>query len=289
MSSLPFCSDSLNVCVDDRVWDMIFVDATIQTSHNKVVDTAPSTKAIASKDIDIRVWPFVDHKLLMSKYDRIKVFVGDSLISTISKPLFRATSTKTSELLVNGTVILPAETDRDGVSRLIGYLEFVISKPTEPLPYGLCLPMTISLDVCAAASALGMDRYVDKLWRECENLVRNCSPPYADIDAITSFRTYPHTTRFPRLFRILVNNLAVREWRNSILDPQVFRAYCERNPVLDAAIRRANEKYDILVRRRELYEYRDRKWEPIVTMDQEEDNGTIEWDRDYNGPVRERE
>lgn len=239
--------------------------------------------------MDIRVWHFVDRKLLMSKYNRIKVLVGDSLVSTISKPLFRATSTKTSELLVNGTVILPAETDRDGVSRLIDYLEFVISKPTKPLPYGLRLPMTISLGVCAAASALGMDRYVDKLWRECENLIRNCFPPYADIDAITSFRTYPYTTRFQRLFRILVSNLAVRVWRNSILDPQVFRAYCERSLVLDAAIKRANEKYNILVRRRELYEYRDREWEPIVMMDQEEDNGKIEWDRKYNGPVRERE
>ena len=188
MSSSLLRSASPNFRVEDEVWYMIFPDARIKKNKkNKKAagDTAQYPDPITTKDIDIRDWSSIDRMKLESEHNRIKVFIDAELITTISKPLFRATSTKTSEILVDDAVTLPATTDADAVSRLVDYLESIISNPSESLSLPLSLPITATLGPCAAAAALGMDRYVDNLYKECEDLLRTCIPSWTTIDAIT--------------------------------------------------------------------------------------------------------
>ncbi|KAI4665370.1 uncharacterized protein J4E78_002830 [Alternaria triticimaculans] len=221
MTSSLLRSANPNVRVEDEVWDMIFPDAKTEKHQNKAGDTAQSTNPITAKDIDIRDWPFADRKKLESEYNRIKVFIDADLITTISRPLFRATSTTASELLMNDTVILPTTIDGDAVSRLVDYLEDIISNPNKPLPFILHLPMTLSLGICAAAVALGMDKYVDNLYKECEDLLRTCLPSWTTIDAITSYKTT--TPHFSRLFRIMVLDLATRIWNETASNVEIFQ------------------------------------------------------------------
>ncbi|KAI4651760.1 hypothetical protein J4E93_001956 [Alternaria ventricosa] len=286
MSSSLLRSASANVRVEDEVWDMIFPDAKTEKYQNKAGDAAQSTEGITAKDIDIRDWPFTDRKKLESEYEQIKLVVDFELVTTMSKPLFRATSTKTSELLVNGTFILPEATDADAMCGLIEYLEDMISNPAKPSPFILHLPMIISLGVCAAASALGMDKYVDNLYKECEDLLRTCIPSYATITAITTFRT--HTRYFSRLFRILVTNLAIGLSNNAIPDEVGLEAYCMRNPVLDKAIKRSHKRYGSLELRRIYWERKNGKWEPAVCKEMAEAQARIDWDSLYDGPARDR-
>ncbi|KAI4960875.1 hypothetical protein J4E86_002501 [Alternaria arbusti] len=158
MSSLLLRSASPNVRVEDEVWDMIFPDAKTTKNKKAARDTAQYPGPITAKDIDIRDWLFTDRKKLESEHNRIKIFIDAELITTISKPLFRATSTKTSDILVDDTVMLPAATDADAVSQLVDYLEGVISTPSEPQSLPLSLPIVATLNICAASAALGMDR-----------------------------------------------------------------------------------------------------------------------------------
>ncbi|KAI4933161.1 hypothetical protein J4E85_003565 [Alternaria conjuncta] len=231
MSSLLLRSARPNVRVDDDVWDMIFPDARTTKNQKAAGDTTQSPEPITAKDIDIRDWPFTDRKKLESEDNRIKVFIDDELITTISKPLFRATSTKTSEILVDDAVMLPAAVDADAVSRLIKYLEDIIANPGKSPPFILCLPMTTSLDVCAAASALGMDKYVDDLYAQCEDLLRTSLPSWATIEAITSYATM--TAHFSRLFRIMIAGLAKRVWNETASNVEIFQI--QLTPVLDKA------------------------------------------------------
>jgi len=286
MSSLLLRSVSLSGRIDDNVWDMIFPDAKTEKHQNKGENTVQSTDPITVKDIDIRDWPFTDRKKLESKYDQIKIVVDSELVTTMSKPLFRATSTKTGELPLNGTSILLEDTDADAICGLIEYLEDIIANPAKPLPFILHLPMTISLGVCAAASALGTDKYVDSLYKECEDLLRKCIPSYVTITAITTFRT--HTKYFSRLFRILVANLAIGVSKDAIPDEVGFEAYRMRNPILDKAIDRANERYGGLKWRRALWERKNGKWEPAYCREADEAQARIDWDNLYDGPARDR-
>ncbi|KAI4694478.1 hypothetical protein J4E81_006696 [Alternaria sp. BMP 2799] len=286
MTSSLLRSASPNVRVEDEVWDMIFPDVKTEKHQNKGENTVQSTDPITAKDIDIRDWPFTDRKKLESEYDQIKIVIDSELVTTISKPLFRATSTKTSELIVNGTFILPEATDADATCGLIEYLEDIISVPAKPSPFILHLPMTVSLDVCAAASALGMDKYVDNLYMQCEDLLRTCLPSYETISAITTFRT--HTRYFSRLFRILVTNLAIGLSNNTIPDEVGLEAYCMRNPILDKAIKRSHKRYGSLEYRRILWERKNGKWEWAVCKEMAEAQARIDWDNLYDGPARDR-
>ena len=283
MSSLPLCSAGLSSRIDSEVWDLIFPDAKTNKHQNKTGDTAHPTDPITAKDIDIRDWPFKDRKKLVSKYNRIKVFVDDELITTISKPLFHATCTKTSELLVNGTVILSTAIDAEATSRLIDYLEDIIANSGKPLPFPLSLPIIASLSTCVAAAALGTDKYVEHLYDGCEGLLRPSLrtrlPTYATMDVITASKT---TQPYSRLFRILATNLAIRV-RNETFPPhrregsriniipnlEDFCKYCEKNPVLVHAIRMANDKYSTLESRKD-------KNDPLRI-------GHIDYDRWYEG------
>ena len=286
MSSLLLRSVSLSGRIDDEVWDMIFPDAKTEKHQNKGENTVQSTDPIIVKDIDIRVWTFTDRKTLASKDDQIKIIIDSELVTTMSKPLFRATSTKTNELLVNGTVILPATTDADAIRGLLEYLEDIISNPAKPSPFILHLPMTVSLSVCAAASAPGMDKYVDNLYRECEDLLRTCIPSYETITVITTLRT--HTKYFSRLFRILVTNLAIGLSNNTIPDEVGLEAYCMRNPILDKAIKRSHKRYGSLECRRIYWERKNGKWERAVCKEIAEAQARIDWDSLYDGPARDR-
>ncbi|KAI4614478.1 hypothetical protein J4E83_007132 [Alternaria metachromatica] len=292
MASLPLRSASANVRVDDKVWDMIFPDAKTEKHQNKGENTAQSTDLITAKDIDIRDWPFADRKRLESEYDRIEVFIDAELITTISKPLFRAASTKTSEVLVDDTVMLPAAVDADAVSRLIKYIEDIVANPTKSPPFVLCLPMTTSLDVCAAASALGMDKYVDDLYAQCEDLLRTSLPSWATIEAITSYATI--TPHFPRLFRIMIAGLAKRVWNETASNVEVFQI--QLTPVLEKAVAKVNEKYRTLSQRRQMYERHRRfslrmvaagygEWDWGRKVVGKKDEAGVEWD-EYHGPAR---
>ncbi|KAI4650268.1 uncharacterized protein J4E79_009536 [Alternaria viburni] len=276
-------SASPNVRIDDEVWDMIFPAAKSKKNKLKTREIAQSTDPITAKHIDIRDWPFTDRRMLVSKYNRIKIFVDDEFITTISKPLFRATSTKTSEILANGTIVLPAAVDADAIHQLIDYLESVVSEITPPLPFPLSLPIIVSLSTCAAAAALGTDKYIHHLYAECEDLLqtslRTRLPTYATMDVITASKT---TQPYSRLFRILSTNLAIRVRNetfpphrregsriNVIPNPEDFCKYCKKNPVLVHAIRMANEKYSTLESRKD-------KNDPLR-------DGHVDYDRWYEG------
>ena len=292
MTSSLLRSASPNVRVEDEVWDMIFPDAKTTKNKKAAGDTAQSPNPITAKDIDIRNWSSTDREKLESEYDRIKIFVDDEFITTISKPLLRATSTKTSEILVDDAVVLPAAVDADAVSRLIKYLKDIIANPGKFPPFVLCLPMTTSLNVCAAASALGMDKYVDNLYAQCEDLLKTSLPSWATIDAITSYATT--TPHFSCLFRIMINSLASRVWKETASNVEVFQI--QLNPVLENSVKRANERYkSLLCRRRKYelrirtgYEYRHVNWGWLVrTKEDKEDEVGLDGD-DYDGPVRRR-
>ncbi|KAI4619306.1 uncharacterized protein J4E87_007556 [Alternaria ethzedia] len=292
MSSSLLRSASPNVRINDEIWDMIFPDAKTTKNQKAAGDTAQSPDPITAKDIDIRDWPFTDRKKLESEDNRIKVFIDAELITTISKPLFRATSTTASEMLVDDTVMLPAAIDKDAVFQLVNYFEDVISNSSEPLPLPLSLPLTATLSMCAAAAALGMDKYVDNLYKECEDLLKTCQPSWATIEAITSYATT--TPRFSRLFRIMIAGLATRVWNETASNVEVFQI--QLNPVLENSVKRANEKYGTLSQRRKMYERHERfsarmvaagygEWDWGRKVVGKTDEAGVEWD-EYHGPAR---
>jgi hypothetical protein len=244
MSSLSPLSGNPTIPVESKVWDMIFVDA--KTKNNKKNTEATGSTPITAKDIDIRDWSYGDRKIVVSKGDRVDISVDDVLVTDMSKPLFRATSATAGDLFKDGAVKLPADTDKDGVLRLANHLEAVIQASTKPFPLPRILNMTASLGVCAAASALGMEKYTVHLYRKCEALLRKDLPTYADLEAITTFKQ-----THERLFSIVVTNLAVLVREEKIPDPDVFSAYLAENPTLATAITTANDKYAAHVRRME--------------------------------------
>jgi hypothetical protein len=251
MSSQQPISASSVVPVDTKVWDMIFVDAKVKKDKKKATEDTQPIAPITAANIDIRDWVFDDRKLLVSKGDRVNISIDDKILTTMSKPLFRATSSTARDLLQAGTVNLPADTDKDSVTRLVNYLESLIANTAKPTPFTRSLNISASLSVCTAASTLGMAKYVDHVYKKCEYHLRMDPPTYADIDAITA-----HKTAHERLFRIVATSLAVRVWDDTIPDPEDFYAYLAQNSILDAAITTANEKHADHVRRMEVKERR---------------------------------
>ena len=244
MTSLLPRLGSPNTPVDAKVWDMIFLDTKTKRKNKKTEAAAKPNVPITAKDIDIRNWSFGDRKVLVSKSDRLKIFTGDTLATTISKPLLRATSATSGEILKDGMVKLPADTDKNGVCCLVNYLESIIRTNSKPLPFTRSLTMAASLSVCAAASLLGMKKYTLNLYKKCETLLRIDPPEYEDINAIILFKKV-----HKRLFNIVVKGLAVRVWENTVPDPEDFALYLTQNPVLDTAIKSAIEKREYHLRR----------------------------------------
>ncbi|RII20099.1 hypothetical protein CUC08_Gglean001499 [Alternaria sp. MG1] len=232
--------------VDAKVWDMIFLDTKTKVNKKKKDAAAVvATSQITAKDIDIRDWSFADRQMLV-KGDRVQIFIDGVLITTISKPLLRATSATVGDILKDGTIELPADTDESGVIRVVEYLEAIVKVTAKPLPFTRALDMAKTLGVCAAARALGMDKYTVHLYKKCEALLRHDPPAYEDIDAIIAFKT-----SHERLFKIVVNGLVKHVWEGTIPDPEDFAVYLAQNPVLDDAIKIAIQKHDSYLRKME--------------------------------------
>ena len=106
---------------------MIFLDTKTKVNKKKKDAAAVvATSQITAKDIDIRDWSFADRQMLV-KGDRVQIFIDGVLITTISKPLLRATSATVGDILKDGTIELPADTDESGVIRVVEYLAFKTS------------------------------------------------------------------------------------------------------------------------------------------------------------------
>ncbi|KAL1797870.1 hypothetical protein ACET3X_004476 [Alternaria dauci] len=167
--------------VDAKVWDMIFLDTKTKVNKKKEAAAAlASTIKITANDIDIREWSFSDRQMLV-KGSRVQIFVGDVLITTISKPLLRATSSTVEEIFKDGAIELPADTDKNGVTRMVKYLEAIIKVTGKPSPFTRALDTATTLGVCDAAHALGMDKYTVHLYKKCEALLRKDPPAYEDF------------------------------------------------------------------------------------------------------------
>jgi hypothetical protein len=252
-SQLPR-SDSPKADVDAKIWDMIFLDTKIKAKKSKKATvTAEPSNPITAADIDIRDWPSRDRQMLVSKGNRVDIFIGDEPVTTISKPLLRATSVTAGVMLKNGAgaIKLPADTDRNGVILIVNYLEDIIKADARSGLFLRSSSMATSLSACAAAFLLGMDKYTVHVYRKCEALLRMDPPTYKDIDAILVFRKVHW-----RLFKIVVEGLAVHVWEGTIPDPEDFAVYLAQNPVLDNAIKARISKNEYELRKRQGLEKR---------------------------------
>jgi hypothetical protein len=101
------------------------------------------------------------------------------------------------------------------------------------------------LDTKAAAEALGMEQYVDHVYRKCEAYLRRELPTYEDLDACTHYSQLG-VLNYTRLLYIVAKNLAVRVWEDTIPDPKVFSEYLSKNVVL-------NQQIQSIIKRREAY------------------------------------
>ncbi|KAJ4361998.1 hypothetical protein N0V83_010939 [Neocucurbitaria cava] len=213
-------------------WNTVFVDQKVSKKTG-----GKNVTAMPVDDINILDWTYEDRQKLVSKGNRVRIFVGEDFVVDMSKPLFRATSTKGHEMLKGGNIKLPSDTDKAGVARLVNHLETVIQFP-RPARLVTGMPMSAALSICAAAALLGMDKYVTHVYKKCEALLRMDPPTYEDLDAIVAF-----SNQHKRLYSIVVNELAVRVWDDTIPDADVFNDYLLKNPILDSAIKDINEKY----------------------------------------------
>ncbi|KAG9191212.1 hypothetical protein G6011_09300 [Alternaria panax] len=233
--------------VDAKVWDMIFLDTKTKVNKKKKKTAAvvAPTVEITAKDIDIRDWSSADRQML-TKGERVEIFISDTLITKISKPLLRETSATFGEIFKDGAIKLPEDTDKNDVVRVVNYLEAIVKVTTKPLHFTRVLKMAESLGVCAAARAFGMDKYTVHLYKKCEALLRQDPPAYEDIDAIIAFKT-----AHERLFKIVVNSLVKHVWEGTIPDPKDFAAYLAQNPTLDTTIKTAVQKHKYYFRKAE--------------------------------------
>tara|TARA_R110002003_G_scaffold1005_2_gene21952 strand:+ start:2668 stop:3615 length:948 start_codon:yes stop_codon:yes gene_type:complete len=213
------------------------------------VDTGLTKRATAKnvamadiKDIDIRNW-CVQWRSSLIKGERIPVVIDNVKVAEITKPMLKVTSSKIEDLYKGGQVELPKDTEKDGVVRLLEYLQYVARTTKKPVIMNRGMTTFEALSVCAAAALLGMDKYVNHIYKMCEYKLRADPPTYEDIDAITAF-----AKSHARLFKIVVNYLATLVWDDEIPDPEVFKAYLAENPTLDKAIIQANNAYTAKLR-----------------------------------------
>ncbi|KAH8624888.1 hypothetical protein IG631_20353 [Alternaria alternata] len=104
MTSLLPRSDNTKGRIDGKVWDMIFIDTKTKKAKKKATVAAEPVDLVTAQNLDIRTWSSGDHKLLVSKGDRVNILIGDTQLVTISKPLLRATSTIAKDILKDGTI-----------------------------------------------------------------------------------------------------------------------------------------------------------------------------------------
>ncbi|KAH7082166.1 hypothetical protein FB567DRAFT_530713 [Paraphoma chrysanthemicola] len=200
------------------------------------------------KDIDIRNW-CVQWRTTLVKGEIIPILIGNVLVAEIRKPMLNVTSVKAQELCKAGKIELPTDTDKDGVNHLLHYFSCVANTKRKPTFMNNHLPTYQALSVCAAAALLGMDKYTDHVYKMCEAKLRADPAEYEDIDAILAFEKH-----HARLFKVVVNDLATHVWNDTLPDKEDFAAYLAENPVLETAIKAANDAYaekDYLMETRE--------------------------------------
>ncbi|KAH7070465.1 hypothetical protein BKA63DRAFT_518482 [Paraphoma chrysanthemicola] len=189
------------------------------------------------KGIDIRNW-CVQWRTTLLKGERLPILIGEVQVAEITKPMLNVTSVKAKELCKAGKIELPTCTDKDGVLHLLDYLLYVASTKRKPAFMNNRLSTHQALCICAAAALLGMDKYVDNIYKMCEAKLRADPVEYEDIDAILAFEE-----QHARLFKIVVNDLATHIWNDTLPDKEDFAAYQAENPNLDDAIKAANDAY----------------------------------------------
>jgi hypothetical protein len=208
------------------------------------------TAATSAKDVDIRNFSLANRQML-AKGQRIGIFAGNAAIIDLPRPLFVATSTKT-DLLTNDRIELSEDIDRSGVLSLVKYLKDMLAWHGFNLFMPNNMGMYDMLSITSAAAALGMDMYVDHVYRKCEAYLRKELPSYEDLDALTYF-----AVEHPRLLHITASfNLAVRMRQGTIPDTDKFAEYLEVNVVLGEQIQLATTKHEEWVERGEWREAR---------------------------------
>jgi hypothetical protein len=189
------------------------------------------------KDIDIRSWS-VPRRLALRKGEMVPIYVGEYIAIEISERLLHATSTKFDKLLQNGAVKLPAITEEGGVVHLVEHIKYISTTRKTPAKMSNKIDMFMSLSVCTAASVLGMEMYVNHVYKKCESVLREDPSSYKDLDANLLF-----DEEHARLFKIVVNDLAVRVREGSVPTPQAFRSYLAQYPRLEDAIKAVNDSF----------------------------------------------
>lgn len=162
----------------------------------------------------------------------VAIAINGHQFGTIPLALLEVTSTRVPELVYNGTIDLSSDTDPSGVMVLVNHLINICrSKVVEHAR--LCKDMSVfqSLAVCQAAFRLGMTKYTNHLFRKTEAYISNTLLPYDEIDAVVHFGA-----SHPRLYRRMVNRLAVMAREEAIPDPEAFAQFCYARPALNTSI-----------------------------------------------------
>lgn len=181
-------------------------------------------------NIDLRECSLADRQIL-NKGTKIMVFVDGVRLTTIPRPVFIATSTK-PELIVGNSIKLTG-IDGKSVYALTTYLCGLISSTRQGLrmPVGY-LPLKDKLVILSTSKALGLETYIDSVYRDCEYRIRNELLSYENIDLLTTM-----ASEQTRLFYIVAKSLAERVRANDIPDPEDFKAYLKSNKKLDGKIK----------------------------------------------------
>jgi hypothetical protein len=254
---------------------------------------AKGTLMPQAQDVDIREWNSSFRSALRTG-ERIKIYIGDTAVAELTKPLLKATSANLDAMYHNGKITLPADTNKDGVDHLMGYLAYVVNTPKRPVVMSNKLPLSEALSVCAAAHLLGMGKYTDNVYKMCEAILRSELPTYQDLEDIA-----PFAEQHARLFKIVVQNLAMRVREGTVPDPDDFNIYLQSNNTLAEAIKTANYKHASFVarderrrvqhandeKRKEAEKHRAAQWKEKTTKRAALENACVEKSR---GGVNER-
>ncbi|KAF2030622.1 hypothetical protein EK21DRAFT_65144 [Setomelanomma holmii] len=208
------------------------------------VDEKASKRAAAKgvaapqpEDVDIRQEKYMIRSVLLTG-ERVPVYIGKDVIAEIRKPLLKPTSTKVADIYKEGAVILPEDTEKEGVKHLLGYMSYVAGTTKKPAKMRTALSTFDALSVCAAAKLMGVEKYTDNVYKAVDAYLHKYTPEYEDIDAILAFRT-----SHARFYNIVVDHLATLVWQETIPDPEEFQEYLRKNAILAKSIDGVNSAY----------------------------------------------
>ncbi|KAF2249240.1 hypothetical protein BU26DRAFT_564897 [Trematosphaeria pertusa] len=220
----------------------------------KAKKNTPNTEPVDLKDI--REMSLADRALLC-KGRRVKIFAGNDFIVDLPQALLLMTSINGPKLLCGGnTIVLPTGTDKDGVIRLVKYLDNIARSPKKPSRIAAKLETFEDLSTCAAAQLLGMEKYTANIMNLYWAWFANSLPDYDDLDAIMCFPT-SHT----RLFDLVASQLASLVRDDQVPDPEDFAVYLANNARLADKIADINKKAAAKARREAARERRRKEFE----------------------------